>query len=192
MAAYVAGNGTSRCSVNLVSVKKQGKLYGCNSIYKEITPDVLVATDEGQSHAIQLTGYALHHEFHTRKPYCDKGARQLKLPHANWSSGPNAVQLAVIDGHTEIFLFGFDFGGITDVFNNVFASHEFYKKVGDDATYGGNWYNQIETIVRHGKKIKFTVVIGTQTDTSYTDSLKELENVEIMPLSEFLIHINNV
>jgi len=192
MAVYIAGNGISRRRICLKLVNSKGVLYGCNNIYKEVTPDVLVATDDEQAHLIQDLGYAHHREFYTRSPYADKGAKKLKAPYSNWSSGPNAVQLAVMHGHTHLYLFGFDFGSANDKFNNVYAGHELYKTKDDPPTYGGNWYNQIRTVMIHNPNVQFTVVTGPETAIMYSEPLNELENVEIISVDEFLIHINNV
>jgi hypothetical protein len=190
MAVYIAGNGLSRQSICLHTVKRKGHLYGCNSLFNDVIPDVLVATDDALAHKIQDLGYSLDNEFYTRSPYSDKGAKQLKQPYANWSSGANAVQVAILQGHTEIYLFGFDFGSTHDKFNNCYADTEFYKKSTDPATFGGNWLNQISTIMQHNTKINFTIVVGVETQN--IDSLLEFHNVNQMSVSEFLFHINNV
>jgi len=190
MTAYIAGNGISRQPICLHTVKNKGNLYGCNSIHTEITPDVLVAADSDHAHLIQMTGYGHDNIFYTRNPYSDKGAFKLKQPYANWSSGSNAVQLAILHGHTNLYLFGFDFGSTGDKFNNVFADTPYYKKSTDPATYGGNWHHQINTIIKHNKGIHFTIVTGS--DTNAVDNIKNYKNVEIMSTDEFLKHINNV
>lgn len=187
--AYIAGNGISRKAIDLSLVKSKGVLYGCNSIYKELAPDVLIATDADQSHAIQVSGYALDNEFHTRHPYSDKGAHKLKSPYWGWSSGPNAVQLAILQGHTNLYLFGFDFGSVGDTFNNCFADHEFYKKSIEPPTYGGNWMNQITTIISHNAGVYFTIVVGLETRS--VSELTKFKNVKIMDIADFVIHINN-
>lgn len=190
MAAYIAGNGKSRRNIPLDKVKAKGKLYGCNSIYKEITPDVLVSTDEGPSHQIQLMGYAREHDFYTRNPYSNYGAKQLRSPFASWGSGPNAVQLALAAGHNELYLFGFDFGSINHQYNNMFAGHEFYQNEGSNPTYGIKWVNQIKALMVYYNKVQFNIVAGQET--AHTNEFSELKNVKVMQIDEFLKHINNV
>ena len=41
-AAFVLGNGVSRQSVDLNQLKPLGTTYGCNAIYREFVPDVLI------------------------------------------------------------------------------------------------------------------------------------------------------
>jgi len=45
-AAFVLGNGVSRLQVDLAVLKTCGKIYGCNAIYREFVPDVLISTDQ--------------------------------------------------------------------------------------------------------------------------------------------------
>jgi len=40
---FCLGNGESRKDVNLSALKPHGKIYGCNALYRDFTPDVLVA-----------------------------------------------------------------------------------------------------------------------------------------------------
>ena len=43
---FCVGNGESRRNVNLEVLRKFGKIYGCNAMYRDFTPDVLVAVDQ--------------------------------------------------------------------------------------------------------------------------------------------------
>ena len=61
---FVLGNGVSRQPIELTTLRKYGKIYGCNALYRHFTPDVLVATDPGISTEIQKSGYALKHKFY--------------------------------------------------------------------------------------------------------------------------------
>jgi len=191
MVAYIAGNGESRRRICVRKVKEKGYLYGCNALYKEITPDVLVATDYDQAHTIQMTGYAKHNRFYTREPYANTGAKKLKMPYANWCSGANAIQLAIEDGHKELYIFGFDFGSNNGKFNNVYAGHEHYRKKNDEPIDGKNWFWQISILIKFNKTVKFNFVFGEESVQEYIDLLQNFENVKILSIRDFLIHINN-
>jgi hypothetical protein len=188
MTAFVIGNGCSRIPVNLRSLK--GKTYGCNALYKDFCPDVLVATDEPISRAIQDLGYAKSRRFHTRKVYGGSGAIPLKPPYSGWSSGPNALQLAVQDGNKDIYIIGFDFGSNHTRFNNVYANTEFYRKSHETATFSGNWHNQVETIIKHNPKVNFVFVEGPETKRVIENN--KYKNVKFIQITEFLKIINNV
>lgn len=186
MTAYVIGNGVSRKPINLKLLN--GPVYGCNAIYRDFTPDVLVATDKLISRAIQDSGYAKRNRFHTRHVCSDTGAKGLDRRYAGWSSGPNALQLAVHDKHKDITLIGFDFGSIHDKFNNVYADTEFYKKSTDGNTYSGNWVKQIMSLIQQFPKVHFTFVLGK--DSNKVDKLLSFANVDSVSVEKFIEKIS--
>ena len=55
---FVLGNGESRTQINLDVLKTFGKVYGCNALYRDFTPDALIAVDGGMMHEISASGYA--------------------------------------------------------------------------------------------------------------------------------------
>ena len=59
MRAFCLGNGPSRKSIDLESLKSYGTVIGCNAIYRDFTPDILVALDSRIGHEIYRSGYAL-------------------------------------------------------------------------------------------------------------------------------------
>ena len=46
---FVVANGESRKGYDLSKLKGKGLVYGCNAIYRDFTPDVLVCVDQGLS-----------------------------------------------------------------------------------------------------------------------------------------------
>jgi len=59
---FLIGNGESRKGFDLNLLKPFGKIYGCNAIYREYTPDVLVSVDHGIMHEIYHSGYCYKNE----------------------------------------------------------------------------------------------------------------------------------
>ena len=55
---FCIGNGESRKGYDLDKLKPHGKIYGCNAMYRDYTPDVLCAVDMGIMHEIYNSGYA--------------------------------------------------------------------------------------------------------------------------------------
>ena len=133
--AFVLGNGVSRKPIPLDQLAQAGIVYGCNALYREFAPTVLVSTDKPISTEIQESGYPLKNRHHTRRPIPQLGSLPVPEKYFGYSSGPIAVSLAAIDGHPEIYLLGFDMAGINDRFNNVYADSEFYKRSGANPTY---------------------------------------------------------
>ena len=64
--AFVIGNGESRKEYDLNKLKGKGKIYGCNGLYREFTPDALIAVDSGISHEIYNSGYCQENETYLR------------------------------------------------------------------------------------------------------------------------------
>ena len=56
---FIIGNGESRIGFDLEQLRDYGKIYGCNLLYEEFTPDVLVAIDERVMHPIYWSGYPI-------------------------------------------------------------------------------------------------------------------------------------
>jgi len=59
---FLIGNGESRKGFDLNTLKPYGKVYGCNAIYRDFTPDVLVSVDHGIMHEIYRSGYGYVNE----------------------------------------------------------------------------------------------------------------------------------
>lgn len=59
---FLIGNGESRKNFDLNTLKPYGKIYGCNAIYRDFTPDVLVSVDHGIMHEIYHSGYCYSNE----------------------------------------------------------------------------------------------------------------------------------
>ena len=51
---FIIGNGESRIGFDLEQLRDYGKIYGCNLLYKEFTPDVLFVIDERIMHPMLL------------------------------------------------------------------------------------------------------------------------------------------
>ena len=56
MRVFILGNGQSRLGVNLEKLKEYGKVYGCNAIYRDFKPDVLIGVDQGIMHEMYHSG----------------------------------------------------------------------------------------------------------------------------------------
>jgi hypothetical protein len=161
--AFILGNGKSRLRLKLDELKFHATVYGCNALYREYTPDYLIAVDEKMVKEIEKTGYHLRQQLWTNP---NKGVLKIPglnyfKPHKGWSSGPTALWLAARNQHQTIYIFGFDYEGIDRRVNNVYADTPNYKKSTDVATYYGNWLNQTEQVIRDNKQIKFVRVVDT-------------------------------
>jgi len=188
--AFVLGNGISRQGIDLDQLKQLGTVYGCNGLYREFTPNVLVATDRPIATAIQESGYAQTNEFYTRRPIAGLGAKLLISKYQGYSSGPNAVGLAASHGHTQIYLLGFDMGPTTNnLFNNVYADTEFYKTSAHPPTFTGNWIKQIAQICQDYPQTQFTRIYGNTT--AKIDEFDKIINMLHLQMPDFVSQLKS-
>jgi hypothetical protein len=188
--AFVLGNGVSRLEVDLNQLKTLGPIYGCNALYREFVPDVLVSTDKPISERIQTEGYPLKNKFYTRRPFPGQGALEIPQEYFGFSSGPIATALAALDKNIAIYILGFDMGPAENgKFNNVYADTEFYKKSSAHPTYSGNWVRQITTVAKNFPKTSFYRIVGPAT--ANIPDLNGIKNLAHMPMEVFLNRINN-
>ena len=187
--AFVLGNGISRKNIALDQLQPLGKTYGCNALYREFEPDVLVATDRPIAEAIQRSGYAQTHRFYTRRPLADTGAQRVPKEYFGYSSGPIAVSLAAQDQNHTIYLLGFDLGPTQEnQFNNIYAGTEFYKNVNAGPTFTGNWIKQLCRIASDYPQTKFFRVMGETS--AHINEFASVKNLESVDMSVFLHRIN--
>ena len=59
---FCIGNGQTRSSIDLIKLRSHGKIYGCNGLYRDFTPDVLCTVDGPMMHEIYQSGYADNNE----------------------------------------------------------------------------------------------------------------------------------
>lgn len=184
MRSFVLGNGRSRLSVDLNQLKNYGKIYGCNALYREFTPDYLVAVDSKMIIEITNTRYQLSNELWTNQNTNFKSINGLKYftPSLGWSSGPSALYLSAKHSPSEIFILGFDYTGNNGLVNNVYADSDNYKRSDQLATYYGNWERQTESVVKTHPKIRFYRVVE---ETFYKPSW-EHTNFKHINIKEFL------
>lgn len=187
--AFVLGNGVSRRGIDLVTLKAIAPVYGCNALYREFTPDVLVATDRPISEQIQKSGYPLKNRFYTRDPIAGLGAYPVIEQYWGYSSGPLAVAHAAADQHRKIYMLGFDMGPANEKFNNIYADTEFYKTSNSVPTFTGNWINQITQLANDYAGVEFVRVQGETT--ADIQQLRNINNLTHLHILEFQNRINN-
>jgi len=54
---FCIGNGESRSPIDLIRLRPHGKIYGCNGLYRDFTPDVLTAVDGAMMHEVYQSEY---------------------------------------------------------------------------------------------------------------------------------------
>lgn len=183
MRSFVFGNGKSRLNIKFEDVKPYGKIYACNAVYREYTPDYLIAVDPKMIIEIESSGYQLKHTVWTNpnSRYKDFKGFNYFSPSLGWSSGPTALNLATAHGANEIYIFGFDYQGENGLLNNVYADTPNYKKSKEPATFYGNWTRQTETIIKTNKNVKYFRVV----DRNFFDTKWNFPNFKNITYESF-------
>ena len=185
--AFVLGNGRSRLGLDLPSLRTAGKIFGCNALYRDFAPDVLIATDPGITKEIEDADYPSANVFYTRNPHHDNS--RLITKNFGYSSGPVAVTYAAAEGYNPVYLIGFDLEGCNGKHNNVYSGTANYKPIGSDATYYGNWVKQIYEIAREFDSTTF-VKVGPETQHQPPEWNRH--NIKFQTVDEFLSEVNTV
>lgn len=164
--AFVLGNGLSRKEIPLDKLKNFGKVYGCNALYREYDPDYLIAVDAKMIVEICSANYQLKVPVWTNQNKNFVKYKNLNFfePSKGWSSGPTALHFASESSYEEIFILGFDYQGVQNKVNNIYADTKNYKKSMEKATYFGNWLRQTTTVIQKNPDIKFIRVLAENLD----------------------------
>lgn len=185
--AFVLGNGTSRESIDLDELKKLGKIYACNAVYRTFQPDYLVAVDAKMILEINKTGYQNKNQVWTNPNKSYAGIKNLNFfnPSKGWSSGPTALWLASQHGYEKIYILGFDYRGLNDgrSFNNIYANTRNYKKSTESATFFGNWLRQTSSVIKENPNIEFYRVIAS--DNYMPEELNNFDNLNTILVEDF-------
>ena len=117
--AFILGNGITRLEIDCEGLLDYGAVYGCNRIYQEFAPTVLVSTDAGMAEEIQQSGYSARYTHYTRSnnKIKDSGAHILPKEIHGYSSGPAALGLAALSQANYLFMIGMDLKGINNMIN---------------------------------------------------------------------------
>ena len=190
--AFVLGNGTSRKPIELHPLKKFGKVYGCNALYREFEPDYLVAVDVKMILEINQNKWQYNNEVWTNpnKQFAGMQGFHMFQPSKGWSSGPTALWLASTHGHDTIYILGFDFHGLPDPVgnrtkvNNLYAGTRNYKGLGEPATYFGNWERQTTSTIEGHNHINYIRIVA-DGDDFVPKYLKKCKNLSHITISEF-------
>lgn len=135
--AICIGNGESRWEFNLSLIERhrgglfaKDKLqsYGCNALYRDFTPDFLVARGDGIIAEIANTEYYTDNIVYTTADSLLKYPGKFYLIPQNipFDAGALAAYLACFDGHTKIYLIGYDQYDNEGRINNIYKDTNGY------------------------------------------------------------------
>lgn len=140
--AVAIGNGESRQNfdLRLIGGNRAGILgtdrlqsYGCNALYRDFTPDFLIATGDKIIEEIANSGYTANNIVYTSAgPILNyPGKFYLTPQNLSYDAGSLATYMACFDGHKKVFLIGFDqydnhHQADDGVYNNIYKNTNGY------------------------------------------------------------------
>jgi len=152
--AVVVGNSPTRLEFNLQHLKKFSGLlgadtlqtYGCNAVYRDFTPDFLVAHGNDIVKELAESEYIKDNIVYTNAIHLLEYPNKFYLipynPYAD--AGTTAAYIAAFDGHKKIYLLGFDEQDSENYNFNVYAGTNGYDAV-DAEILSDTWVtNRIE------------------------------------------------
>jgi len=134
--AVAIGNSPSRLDFNLNHLKHPSGLlgsktlqtYGCNALYRDFTPDFLVALGDDMVTELSSSDYVKDNIVYTRSYSLLEYPNKFYLipydPYAD--SGTTAAYIAAFDGHKKIYMLGFDEQDTPNINFNVYAGTNAY------------------------------------------------------------------
>jgi hypothetical protein len=161
--AVVIGNGTSRQKFDLTHLKtKNLQTYGCNALYRDFSPDFLIAVGNGIGNEIKHNGYAATHVVYSTTENIIKHPNTFHLIPQNpaWNAGAIATYLACFDGHTTVYLLGHDGLDTPGFFNNVYKHTNAYT-VDEDKITDKFWALSMGHVFKTYKLVDFVLVNET-------------------------------
>jgi len=169
--ALAIGNGESRLQFNLENIANhKGGLfgtnrlqtYGCNALYRDFTPDFLVAVGDDIVKEIAQSNYVNNNIVYTNGQHILEypGKFYLVPQNPSFDAGALAVYLACFDGHKKIFLMGFDGYDETSPINNVYKGTNGYP-VEDELQNETFWNLSLNTVINTYPDVEFISVMPT-------------------------------
>lgn len=175
--AVAVGNGSTRDDFELQHIVDhrgglfaENKLqsYGCNHVYEEFTPDFLVVTDPDKVRAIAESGFTNDNIVYANAQYLLEYPNKFYLLPQNpaYDAGAMAAYLACFDGHSKVFLLGYD--GYTNNDEDAF------------------WVKTLLSVITTYSDVDFVRVMPT-AEYSVSDALMREPNFRQISFRDFVI-----
>lgn len=194
--AVAIGNGTSRLGFNLslISSHKGGLLgvnklqsYGCNALYRDFTPDFLIANGEKIVTEISNSGYADNNIVyaHADALLSHPGKFYLIPQNVYIDAGALAAYIACFDGHKKVFLLGYDEYDQPGPTNNVYVNTNGYP-TSDEVQNSEFLVKSLINVVQTYNDVEFIRVMPA-ADWWLHESLQVLPNFRQISFRDFVL-----
>ena len=161
--AFIIGNGKSRIDFDLETLNTiPSDIYGCNALYRDFEPTFLIVVDRHMYQEVLNNGFidkSIVYSNHANKTRY--GGECHIIPNNPFKgAGPTATHIAVHDGHTDLYLLGFDCAE-DSADNNVYTDTQNYNTA-KTVIHVTVWAKQIFDIINNNPTVNFTFVEGSQ------------------------------
>lgn len=184
--AFCIGNAESRDGYDLESLRDHGLILGCNGLYRDFSPDLLVSVDKAIEDEIR-TNYSGKWVYrHTYDRVFRIGNKEIK--DKLYACGSTTAYLAIELGRTQLYFMGHDFNRVDEPQrrNNIYNGTANYKKASDEPCHYQNFISQFQEIINNNPQATFIFVNNNQKDV-FNNSC----NVEYVTYSEFKGELND-
>jgi len=186
--AYCIGNGPSRKGFDLNLLKQSGQTYGCNALYRDFKPDFLFSVDAKMSREISESRI-WEQGVHCYAPSLEVNRNEglVLIPHnPHYTSGNQAIHTAIIQGHKNIYMLGYDFREYgKDQLNNIYQNTENYGERHSDAVFDA-WLTTFRKTVKQRPYVNFTIVHDSPPEyLHHLQTGTDLKNTSLMTYKEF-------
>jgi hypothetical protein len=199
--AVAIANGESRLGFDLSLIAKHkgglfatNKLqsYGCNAVYRDFTPDFLIAIgpDTGVDDIVDEiaeSGYTTDKIVYTNAHGLLKHPGKFYLVPQNlyYDSGSLAMYLACFDGHKKVYMLGYDNYQGSEPTNNVYKNTSGYPKSTDEQN-GRFWELSALRVMETYADVEFVRVMPT-TNWWTPVSWQRLVNFRQISYNDFVL-----
>lgn len=195
--AVVLGNGPSRLdfNLNLIANHRGGlygarrlQTYGCNALYRDFTPDFLVAVgNRGVIQEIAESSYTDDNIVYTNSIHMLEYPNKFYLiPHDPYAdAGTTAAYIAAFDGHKNIYLLGFDTQDTPGHNYNVYAGSSNYDAQTDTVS-DLRWRMNFRNLAMTYTDVDFAIV-HEKNNYPLPDAWKDLVNVRAISHNTFAL-----
>lgn len=193
--AIVIGNGIGRLKFDLRHLKRYPYSppnkkfmvsYGCNALYRDFEPDYLIVTGDAIAKEITKTDYCDNHVvFANSDIIMDYPGKFHIIPQdPNWNAGAIAAYLACFDGHSKVYLLGFDGNDTPTYTNNVYVDTNGYKKTNED-TNDNYWTIALINIMKVYPTVDFVLV--NETGKGYMPEALKYTSMRRLSFRQFVL-----
>ncbi len=173
---FAIGNGESRLSIDLNGLKGKGLMVGCNALYRDFNPDILIVNDGKMIEEVMQNYKGVNAVYRSRRPYCING---ITMEDMGFASGPTSVALLIRSGVRVVYLIGHDAVGRDKELNNVYKGTSCYANEGCNVY--SNFIEQLRMLIQDNSGVNFVFV----NDRPIINLFDKCNNVRYITVGNF-------